>query len=110
MLETYNITRFFNGERPKCLLQFSVYTIEDISSLPILDAKFQEVKSDYLRQLIATPEMVAKKIKAMNDNKSPGVDGILPKLPMETVEQVSIPQTFQSSVALQLQRVIKFLG
>ena len=34
--------------------------------------------------------MVAKKIKAM-DNKSPGVDGIHPKLLMETVEQISIP-------------------
>ena len=32
--------------------------------------------------------MVAKKIKAMKDNKSPGVDGILL---METVEQISIP-------------------
>ena len=31
------------------------------------------------------------KIKAMKDNKSPGVDGILPKLLMETVEQISIP-------------------
>ena len=38
-----------------------------------------------------TPEMVAKKIKAMKDNKSPGVDAILPKLLMETVEQISIP-------------------
>ena len=35
--------------------------------------------------------MVAKKIKAMKDNKFPGVDGIPPKLLMETVEQVSIP-------------------
>ena len=35
--------------------------------------------------------MVAKKIKAMKDNKSPGVDGIPPKLLMETVEQISIP-------------------
>ena len=35
--------------------------------------------------------MVAKKIKATKDNKSPGVDGILPKLLMETVEQISIP-------------------
>ena len=35
-----------------------------------------------------TPEMVAKKIKAMKDNKSPGIP---PKLLMETVEQVSIP-------------------
>ena len=35
--------------------------------------------------------MVAKKIKAMKDNKSPGVDGISQKLLMETVEQISIP-------------------
>ena len=35
--------------------------------------------------------MVAKKIKAMKDNKSPGVDEIPPKLPLETVQQVSIP-------------------
>ena len=45
----------------------------------------------YLEQLIVTPEMVAKKIKAMKDNKSPGVDGILPKLVMETVQEISIP-------------------
>ena len=35
--------------------------------------------------------MVAKKIKAMKDNKSLVVDGIPPKLLMETVEQISIP-------------------
>ena len=35
--------------------------------------------------------LVAKKIKAMKGNKSPGVDGIPPKLLMETVEQISIP-------------------
>ena len=34
--------------------------------------------------------MVAKKIKAMKDNKSPGVDVIPPRLLMETVEQISI--------------------
>ena len=36
-------------------------------------------------------EMLAKKIKVMKDNKSPGVDGIPPKLHMETVQQISIP-------------------
>ena len=36
--------------------------------------------------------MVAEKINAMKDNKSPGVDGIPPKLQMYTVEQVSIPR------------------
>ena len=35
--------------------------------------------------------MVAKKIKVMKDNKSPGVDGIPPGLLMETVYQISIP-------------------
>ena len=69
----------------------SVFTREDISSLPVPDVKFQEAKSDYFGPLIVTPEMVAKKIKAMKDNKSPGVDGIPPKLLMETIEQISIP-------------------
>ena len=35
--------------------------------------------------------MVAKKMKAMKDNNSPGADGIPPKLLMETVEEISIP-------------------
>ena len=52
----------------------SVFTREDISSLPVPAAKHQETKSDYLGQLIVTPEMVAKKIKAMKDNKSPEVE------------------------------------
>ena len=69
----------------------SVFTKEDISSLPVADAKFQGAKSNCLGPLVVTPELVAKKIKAMKDNKSPGVDGIPPKLLMETVEQISIP-------------------
>ena len=35
--------------------------------------------------------MVAKKTKAMEDTKSPGVDGISSRLLIETVEQISIP-------------------
>ena len=66
----------------------SVFTRKDISSLQVPNATFLEAKSDYLRPLIVTPEMVAKKIKAMKDNKSPGVDGIPPKLLMETIEQM----------------------
>ena len=69
----------------------SVFTREDISSLPVPDATFQEAKSDYLGQLIVTLEMEAKKIKATKDNESPGMDGIPPRLIMETVKQISIP-------------------
>ena len=40
-------------------------------------------------QLVVTPEVVASKINNMKENKSPGVDGISPKLLKETVEQIS---------------------
>ena len=42
----------------------SVFTKEDISSLPVADAKFQEAKSYYLCPLVVTPELVAKKIRS----------------------------------------------
>ena len=69
----------------------SVLTREDISSLLVPDVKFQDAKSDYLEQLIATPE---------KDNKSPGVDGIPPKLLMETVEQNSVPHAIVFNLSL----------
>ena len=67
----------------------SVFTIEDISSLPVPVTKFEGYQSEYLGQLFITPEMIAKKIKKMKDNKSPGVDGIPPNLLKEIVEQIS---------------------
>ena len=42
-------------------------------------------------QLDLTPEVVASKINNMKDNKSPGVDGISPKILKETLEQISTP-------------------
>ena len=53
----------------------------------------REKKSEHLGQLFVTPEIIAKKIKKMKDNKSPGVDGIPPKLLKEIVEQISAPLT-----------------
>ena len=41
----------------------SVFTKEDISSLPVADAKFQGAKSDYLGPLVVTPELVDKENK-----------------------------------------------
>ena len=68
-----------------------VFTREDSSALPVPETKFEGRESDYLGQLIVTPKMVAKKIRDMKENKSPGVDGIPPKLLLEIVEQISIP-------------------
>ena len=65
----------------------SVFTTEDTSSLPVPVTKFEGAKSDHLGQLWVTPEMIAKKIKQLKDNKSLGVDWIPPKLPKKTVEE-----------------------
>ena len=48
----------------------SVFTLNNISALPVPELKGRD--SDYLGQLIITPNMVAKKIGDMKDNKSPG--------------------------------------
>ena len=69
----------------------SVFSREDFSILRVLETKFEGRESDYLGQLIVTPTMVAMNIGDMKDNKSPGVDGIPPKLLLEIVEQISIP-------------------
>ena len=54
-----------------------------------LSSKFEGREFDYLGQLVVTPTMVAMKISDRKDNKSPGGDGILPKLLLEIVEQIS---------------------
>ena len=67
------------------------FATEDINSLPVPFTKFEGNTSDHLGQLFVTPETIAKTIKKMKDNKSPGVDGIPPKLLKEIVEQISTP-------------------
>ena len=73
----------------------SVFTREDISILPVLETKFEGREFDYLGQLIVTPTMVAMKIRDVKNNKSPGVDGIPPKLLLEIVEQISRSEKWQ---------------
>ena len=41
----------------------SVFTTEDISSLPVPFTKFDGNKSEHLGQLFVTPEMIAKKVE-----------------------------------------------
>ena len=69
----------------------SVFTREDTSSLPVPETKFNGTEGERLGQLVITPEVIANKINNMKDNKSPGVDGIAPKILKETVEQISKP-------------------
>ena len=79
----------------------SVFTTEDISSLPVPFTKFEGSKSEHLGQLFVIPEMIAKKIKKMKYNKSPGVDGTPPKLLKEIGEQISAPLTKLFNLSLE---------
>ena len=56
-----------------------------------------------LGQLVVTPEVVVSKINNMKENKSPGVDGISPKLNIlkEIVEQISTPLAHVFNISLQ---------
>ena len=65
------------------------FSSEDISSPPVPFTKFECTKSEHLGQLFVTPEIIPNTIKKMKDNKSPGVDGIPPKLLKEIVGQIS---------------------
>ena len=77
-----------------------MFTREDTSSLPVPETKFKGSEGERLGQLVVTPEVVASKINNMKENKSPGVDGISPKILNETVEQISTPLAHVFKVAL----------
>ena len=79
----------------------SVFTIEDTSSLPVPETKFNGSEGERLGQLVVTPEVVASKINNMKENKSPGVGGISLKILKETVEQISTPLAHVFNMALQ---------
>ena len=53
-------------------------------------------------QLVVTPKVVASNNSNMKDNKSPGVDGILPRILKETVRQIiSTPLAHEFNITLQ---------
>ena len=79
----------------------SVFTREDTSSLPVPETKFNGSEEEKLGQLVVTPEVVASKINNMKENKSPGVDGLSPKILKETVEQISKPLVHVFNMSLQ---------
>ena len=78
----------------------SVFTREDTSSLPVPETKFEGSEGERLGQLVVTPEIVANKINNMKE-KSPVVDGIAPKILIETVTQICTPLAHVFNMPLQ---------
>ena len=79
----------------------SVFTRENISSLPVPESKFNGSEGERLGQLVVTPEVAASTINNMKENKSPGVDGISPKIMKEIVEPISMPLAHVFNMSLQ---------
>ena len=63
--------------------------------------KVGPLKINGLGQLVVNPEVVASKINNMKENKSPGVDGISPKILKEIVERISTPLARVFNMSLQ---------
>ena len=87
----------------------SLFTREYSSSIPVPETKFKGSEGERLGQLVVTPEVVVSKINNMKENKSPGVDGISPKILKETVEQISAPLAHVFNMSLQ-EGIIPFEG
>ncbi len=79
----------------------SVFMREYTSSLTVPETKFKGSEGERLGQLVVTPEVVASKINNMKETKSPGVDGISPKILKEIVEQISMPLAHVFNMSLQ---------
>ena len=57
--------------------------------------------SSFYTKSTTSPEVVASKINNRKENKSPGVDGLSPKILKETVEQISKPLAHVFNMSLQ---------
>ena len=79
----------------------SVFTREDTSSLHVPETKLEGSEGEMLEQFVVTPEIVVNKINNVKENKSPGVDGLAPKILKETVEQMCTPLAHVFNMSLQ---------
>ena len=78
----------------------TVFTLEDTEALPATEQLLEEGKT-CLEQLVVTPGMVEAKIKWLKDNKSPGADGIYPRLLKEIVEDINEPLAIAFNLSIQ---------
>ena len=50
--------------------------------------------------MLIPPAMIVTKIEKLKDNKSPGIDGITPKLLKEIAEEISVPLAIMFNLSL----------
>ena len=78
----------------------TVFTLEDTNALPATEQLLEEGKT-CIEQLVVTPGMIEAKMKGLKENKSPGVDGISPRLLKEIVDDISVPLAITLNLSIQ---------
>ena len=77
----------------------SVFTLEDKNNLPVHEPLLAD-NVECLTNMLITPAMIETKITKLKDNKSPGIDGITPKLLKEIAEEISVPLAIMFNLSL----------
>ena len=77
----------------------SVFTLEDKNNLPVHESLLAD-NVECLTNMLITPDMIVTKIKKLKENKSPGIDGITPKLLKEIAEEISVPLAIMFNLSL----------
>ena len=83
----------------------SVFTEEDIGVIPNVLVKYEGTMP--LREIIITEEIVRKKIKNLNPNKSPGPDGLHPRVISEIEKEISPHLSRIYILSLEQRKVVK---
>ena len=82
----------------------SVFTLEDTNNLPVHEPLLTD-NVECLTNMLITPAMIVTKIKKLKDSKSPGIDGITPKLFKEIAEEISVPLAIMFNLYLRKRTV-----
>ena len=77
----------------------SVLALEDKNNLPVQQPLLAD-NVECLTYMMITPAMIVTKIKKLKDNKSPGIDGITPKLLKEIAEEIGVPLAIVFNLSL----------
>eukprot|EP00057_Strongylocentrotus_purpuratus_P009185 XP_011663659.1 PREDICTED: RNA-directed DNA polymerase from mobile element jockey-like [Strongylocentrotus purpuratus] len=91
-------------EKAEVLNEFfaSVFTREDVTTIPEPEVKFD---GDPLEEVVITTEEVLKKLKKLNPSKSPGPDGLHPRVLKEAAEVLAEPLAVIFNKSIQEGRV-----
>ena len=67
----------------------TVFTKEQLGDIPMLDSKVD--KDDQINEISFTTDDIAEKLRKLKTDKSPGMDGIHPKVLNECADELAVP-------------------